>query len=310
MFELKDNCCFVCDKTLDNINYSDEHIYPRWLQNMFSLHTQQLILLNGTSIKYKSLKVPCCNECNNIMNEKIEKPIKNMIIEGYINNSSLNRKIIFQWLNKLTYGMLYKETMMKIDRRTGNSKSIFESQTLQKMYLRRFYLKSIIDDTHFDRLPCSILIFEVDSHNSPDYWAYDGVYSNVFAIKLNNIGILLNFDDNGNSETYFKSRFGDNLENIKLTFLQFQEITALLTYESSLLLNTQKSILIFNENNNLDNIIPIEPLNTIHQDYNANEYAYVLGKFVNIKVNKVYAKDEIITVGLLEDLNKIKNNFK
>ena len=56
--------CFLCGSDLKSENYSVEHIFPKWLQNKFRLWNQELILLNGTAIKYRRLTIPCCKNCN------------------------------------------------------------------------------------------------------------------------------------------------------------------------------------------------------------------------------------------------------
>ena len=57
--------CFLCGEILTDENSTEEHIYPKWLQNKFDLWDKQLILLNGTGINYRNLKIPCCKRCNN-----------------------------------------------------------------------------------------------------------------------------------------------------------------------------------------------------------------------------------------------------
>ena len=57
--------CFLCARRLGSKNRSDEHIFPKWLQARFDLWNERLTLINGTTIPYRSLVVPCCKICNN-----------------------------------------------------------------------------------------------------------------------------------------------------------------------------------------------------------------------------------------------------
>ncbi|MFA5667537.1 MAG: hypothetical protein WC944_11170, partial [Candidatus Cloacimonadaceae bacterium] len=90
-----------------DLNSSDEHVYPRWLQKEFNLWDQHLTLLNGTDIVYRNLKIPCCLKCNNdYLNKRIEKRIEEAVKGGYEKFKELDESIIFKWLNKIAYGTL------------------------------------------------------------------------------------------------------------------------------------------------------------------------------------------------------------
>src|SRR6185437_5829167 len=58
--------CFLCGRRLGIRNRSDEHVIPRWVQDRFGLWNERLNLLNGSSIPYRQLTVPCCRTCNNV----------------------------------------------------------------------------------------------------------------------------------------------------------------------------------------------------------------------------------------------------
>ena len=87
--------CFLCGETLTDENSTEEHIYPKWLQNKFALWDKQLILLNGTGINYRNLKIPCCKRCNNKMSEAIEKPIQIAVTGGYAHLKILIKILFF-----------------------------------------------------------------------------------------------------------------------------------------------------------------------------------------------------------------------
>ncbi len=68
--------CFLCGCSLGVENRSEEHVIPKWLQKRFKLLDQRLVLLNGTSIPYKQLTIPCCKPCNNKHLAPIENKVK------------------------------------------------------------------------------------------------------------------------------------------------------------------------------------------------------------------------------------------
>lgn len=63
-------------------SHTDEHIFPKWLQNRFQLWNQNLILINRTNIRYRQLKVPCCRFCNNDHLSGIENRIVAALEKG------------------------------------------------------------------------------------------------------------------------------------------------------------------------------------------------------------------------------------
>ena len=153
--------CFVCDEILTQKNSTEEHIYPKWLQRKFNLYNQEINLLNGTFINYRNLKVPCCKHCNQTMSEAIEKPMERAVNGGYEEFVNLNRKIVFQWLNKLSYGMLYKETMLLRDRRNKESGAIVSQELLNELHMKYIFLISTINNTDYFNDPFSLLIFKL-----------------------------------------------------------------------------------------------------------------------------------------------------
>jgi hypothetical protein len=69
------DCCFVCGARRDTVPFNDEHVIPDWILRRFGLHGRQLGLPNQASLRYGSLKVPCCVNCNEEMGDLFEKPM-------------------------------------------------------------------------------------------------------------------------------------------------------------------------------------------------------------------------------------------
>src|SRR2546430_27745 len=67
--------CFLCGTLLTDDNRTDEHVIPQWLQRTHNLWQQRMHLLNGTTMPYASLKIPCCSDCNNVRLCPIEEAV-------------------------------------------------------------------------------------------------------------------------------------------------------------------------------------------------------------------------------------------
>jgi hypothetical protein len=58
--------CLFCGLALTEATRTREHVFPRWIQERYSLATLDLELANGTYARYSDLVVPACSDCNGI----------------------------------------------------------------------------------------------------------------------------------------------------------------------------------------------------------------------------------------------------
>ena len=258
--------CFLCGCQLTKENYTVEHIIPKWLQRKFDLWNKELILLNDTSIKYKNLTIPCCKNCNNILSKKIEKPIMTGVTQGYDQFVQIDEHIIFQWLNKISYGFLYKELSLKENLSDKNSNPIYRAELLKEHEMQYLFLKSIISDTTFVNNAWSILVFKIDPHIAEPYWASDRLFLKTFCIRMADIGIIAHLMDNGYSKDFFlehepmKELLGKTLHPI-----QFAELCSAFNYKASLFLLNPSYTTLFN--------LDFEPITIISHELNGIGYA-------------------------------------
>lgn len=229
------NKCFVCDEMLNETNRTEEHIYPKWLQRKFNLYNQKISLLNGTFINYRNLKVPCCKACNEKMSAKIEKPMEQAVEGGYENFENIDRNIVFQWLNKLSYGILYKEAMLLRERGIIEGGYIVPHEIANELHMKYVFLISVINDTEYIYSPYSLLVFKVKKNEKNPYWGYDGFMHPVLCMNMNDIGIIAHLQDNKFNEDFFKENEKMNdLLSRELHVMQFREVCARFLYKSSL----------------------------------------------------------------------------
>lgn len=91
------------------------------------------------------------------MSNKIEKPIQHFVDGGYEAFVECNREIAFQWLTKISYGILFEELSLKFDWRNPDSEPIYDSEDMKERKMQYTFLKSIINETTFHNKPYSIL---------------------------------------------------------------------------------------------------------------------------------------------------------
>lgn len=95
--------CFVCGRRATTA----EHLIPKWLQHRFNLWDQRLRLPNHTTIPYRQLQIPACEKCNT-------GPLSD--IENAVECGRADEPTMWRWLNKLHYGLEYKDRVLQWDR--------------------------------------------------------------------------------------------------------------------------------------------------------------------------------------------------
>lgn len=81
---LEGKCCFMCGRAESRtVPFNDEHIIPDWLQKMANLYSQSVTLANRSTRRYGSHLIPCCRECNASLGERFEKPVSELLKQGY-----------------------------------------------------------------------------------------------------------------------------------------------------------------------------------------------------------------------------------
>ncbi len=264
--------CFLCGEILTDDNRTKEHVYPKWLQNKFNLWNDSLVLLNRTQIRYKDLTIPCCKKCNEIMSSKIEKPIQQFVDGGYDIFVKSNKDLVFQWLTKISYGVLFKELSLKLDRSDPNSESIYAPEDMKERKMQYTFLKTIINETTFHNKPYSVLIFKV-KNNSDRYWAWENPFIHTFCMQMNDIGIVACLMDNNLNEQFFlQYEKQSNLLEQHVHPAQFLEICAMVVYKASLLYKRPFYITNYDEHGNPDDIISFGMSGELFDGWNQEEY--------------------------------------
>ena len=303
--------CFVCGTVLRSDNSSVEHIYPKWLQNKFNLWNRNLVLLNQSQIKYRQLTVPCCKNCNSIMSKYLEKPIERAVELGYEEFIKLDKKIVFQWLNKLSYGMLFKELSLKTDLSNNESPTIYTKELLMQHRMQHIFLKSVTDGSKYIDKPYSLLIFKLHiDHSDELYWARDNMFHKTFFMRLNDIGIIANLMDNGYQEDFFMEiPKMSNLIEKELHTIQFAELCAKIHYKSSLFHRTPFFTMFFEENKKIKDIISHTISGNAFNEWSQEEYSRYLEVYWDkwgLRFKDIYHGNDLVTSFLYNEDGSFK----
>ena len=160
--------------------------------NRFKLWEQRLTLINGAEIPYRKVVVPCCKTCNNKYIGRIDRKIAAAVKGGFDEFVKLDEVLVFQWLSRILYSILYLEVITPRDprfkRRKILKKTFFKS--LETVYI---FLNSVRIKAEFHKpYPWSIFIFKVQTHSDAqfNFDFKDNPIMLTIAVRMGDIGIV------------------------------------------------------------------------------------------------------------------------
>lgn len=227
--------CFLCGKSLLSGDYTQEHIIPRWAQRRYDLWDQHMVLVNGTSIPYRNLTVPCCDECNKYRLKPIEDSISQTVDLGKKAVEQLGQMTIFLWLGKLLYGLLYKELTLLLNRADPSAGTIITPELIERYRTHRFFLQQVRQVVEcIDFCPGSIHVFSMQKMPQPILeWDFcDNIDTMFVGCRAGRTAFFASLGDGG-AEQSMAAHFS-SIADIDLHPIQFREICAMVCYRSTL----------------------------------------------------------------------------
>lgn len=278
-FSFDNKTCFLSGQTLTS---SEEQIqvFPSWLMQHYQLEEKPFKLLDESITTYKKLQVPCSVETSDKL-EKLEEAIKSAFLGGYEEVIKLDSQLLFQWIGKLLYGIVFNEIQLGIRQQLMSGEAMNFSQVLARKFTNlHVMLQSMIRPMEFEvNLPFSINIFEIDSID--DKFNYrDEINTLVFSLRMKNFGIVACLQDNGANNKYHDTKL-QIVSGKKLHPIQFEEICGLFFYSAYLFNRLPEYAILPTEE-----VVYIEPMplagtdtRPIFDPFQAKTYGQVLENF-------------------------------
>lgn len=228
--------CFLCADPLVEGSYTEEHVFPKWLQKKFDLWDQELFLLNGTSIKYRNLKIPCCRSCNNELLSELENKIRIGFENGYDSFIKIEEYDVFVWISKIFLGTIYKELFLYYDRKDKDAGYILTDEFLKRYAILHFWLQfaNRNDDKSFCPGSVFVLKSQVPSNIKEQFDLVDDASNGVIYIRFGEIVIIADFLENGLHKLALEDEL-KKLQHIVLHPLQSREFAIRVIYGAKLL---------------------------------------------------------------------------
>lgn len=233
--ELGVNSCFMCGIDLEDTESTIEHVVPKWLQRRFNLWNLNLCLLNRTDIPYRQLTIPCCQECNTDYLSPVEDTISKAVEEGPEKVRELGKEIIFAWLAKIYYGIIYRELLLPLDRSAPEKGSIVTPELLQLYRTLHLFMQWIRWPIKFEGFfPASMFIYELqEPEDLINAWDIKDTPLLTIAIRMGKVGIIAALLDGG-AQDMVAGEYFSQFNQISLHPIQFAEITAEVFYNNTL----------------------------------------------------------------------------
>jgi len=307
---LEKNRCFLCGTRLNRSTCTTEHIFPKWLLNMFDLWNKKLTLLNRTEIPYRTVRIPCCRDCNNKWLAILEKEIEAAARAGYRRFCRLPRKKIFLWLSKIFYQVLYMELGLLFDRSQKSEGTIMSKQALEQYSTCHFFLQAIRIKVEFRKpVPWSIFLFKIQQYPEDrlNFDFRDNPLSLTIAIRMDDIGVIACLQDNHAHEDIFHDYF-KKIRRIALHPLQFNELIAMVFYKNSLLNRTPKYASIFQRDRISVFSLPLQGLSSkpIYDEWSQEEYAKYLSFHCGIPCELAYRPPDQVWSILFDERRRLR----
>jgi len=288
--------CFYCARKLHK--RTEEHVFPLWLQKRFKLQNQTIHLLNGTTIKYSQLKVPCCPKCNNEHLSGLEKRVQRHLRTPPSKLTQLQLTELFTWACKILLGILYKERLLPNDRRQPQGGPILPENLHHEFEMTHLIIQNARHPIDFSaegkkRTPGSVFVFRLQSAKEIEaqFDFRDSIFHLVVFLRLGNRGIIA-IADGGAVDIEVGDIFRSD-GKFELHPIQFEELGAIAFYKASLF-NRHPTYLIFEMKNRLQIFqMPLAGLSSkpVFDPWVHAEYAALLARFIDAPLDKIAPGD-------------------
>jgi hypothetical protein len=293
--EFGSDTCFLCGLELNDTNRSDEHVIPRWVQSRFNLWNQELVLLNGTSIPYRQLTIPCCKERNSSKLAPIENSVAQATEIGADEVRKMDRNVLFLWLGKLFYGLLYKEIFVPMDRRNPSKGPILSQEILSAFASHHFFLQGARIPIQFENFfPASIFIYDLKVPQEPTkrFDFYDNLMSLSISVRLGSVGIIASLQDGETLLEDFEelAELTEEVHQIEMHPLQFVELATSGFYRAGLLNRLPKYITVDEWERFKTIQMPMQGFTTkpLYDEWDHSQYAKLLSRNTGISLDIIF----------------------
>jgi len=291
--------CFICGCPRSDKIFNDEHVIPQWILRESQLYDKLFTLPNGKHLKYGSLTVPCCSECNTFLGKTYEDVLKPAFLGGYesfkeyLSKNGFRKLLI--WLNLIFFKCHYKDKFLtsELDKRKQNNQTIleqnYESSHLHHIHCvsRSDYTGAIVDKKTWGSI-WVLPAFSIPNMNQYDYG--DNYASRSLFIRIGEIAIVCVLCDACGT---LSSLYGELEKMIggPLTQVQIREFFATTTYLN--LLTENPPVFTSAIKNGIYKISSTHDEKLKKSEFNHEDYGFLLHHMIKEHIG--HASSEVLT---------------
>jgi len=304
--------CFICGTNRNEAKFNDEHIFPKWMLDNFGMHQARIDLPNKEKHRYGTYKIPCCAMCNGRMGNEIEKPISNILKNGYKSVYKFmidgNPLLLYSWLARIFLKTHLKDSMLKkhLDSRQGSG-NIGDDYRWEGLYLpfvfsRAFYA----DTTSLENIMGSLIVVPIadNKNNLTNRWHYtDDTNELTLMLQVRDIGFIASFGDFGIALNNMKKMF-KKINNHPVNPSQLGQLSA---YVSATNMMYKNRPAVFYDTK-MNGFVSVPPENTVVNKLSDEEWGNLLHHFTQ----KLIAENDVaeeVRVGRRQFLWDHNNEF-
>lgn len=243
--------CFLCGRKLTPTTRTSEHVFPKWLLDRYRLWDAQLALLNGSPIPYRRIRIPCCKTCNGVYLGALERRVENAVRGGYRLFRRLPPGVVFQWLTKIFFQILYMEMRLAMDVRDPSRGTILTPEFLDEFRLEHALLNSVRIPVRVSTPPpwsIFVLPSQVSATRERNFDFLDNLHGQVVAIRMGEVAIIALIMDGHAQQDIFRPYFSKVTRYLRLHPIQFRELATKAIYKRSTMDRTPKFMTVWPKN--------------------------------------------------------------
>ncbi len=271
--------CFLSGEALPK-DQSFLPVFANWLSESYQLKDMPFKMLDESMLSYADIVLPCSDDVREKL-AVLEQTIQEAFEKGYDAVKNLDEDLLFLWVAKTVYGVIFKEIQVAIKQQNTYAEGFNMSQGLiHKFEMLHSMLQKINKPVVFeDFKPYSLFLCPVK--NADTEFAYrDEINTLSFSLRMKDFGILISLQDNGANKKYHQQLW-EKIEGKTLHPIQFEELCAKLFYSAYLFNRLPEYHIIPTEEQIFIEAMPLHGMNAkpIFDDWQFKIYGQVVENF-------------------------------
>lgn len=189
------DCCFICLASPADKPFNNEHVLPNWILRRQTLHNATINLMDGTTHRYGTYTIPCCQECNSKLGRLFEGAVSRMFATSFETvlrsgpDQMADLLTLFQWL-----ALIFIKVHLKDRKLIGTDETPIDWTELHHVYCVARAAASGVE-IHPEVLG-SMWLFNVPELDSEELFDYvDVTYAKTMMLRVGTCCCIVVFDD-------------------------------------------------------------------------------------------------------------------